>query len=124
MYIAFKHLHVLFVLISVILFITRFVWKQLESGMLHKKWVKIVPHVNDTLLLLSAIAMLVISQRAPIADPWVTEKVIGVIGYIIFGMIALKGSTRAVSWFGFVIACAWLVALFHVAFGKVPLVLG
>lgn len=125
MYVAFKHLHVLFVVISVIFFITRFVWKQLESGMLQKKWVKIVPHINDTLLLLSAIAMLVISQRAPFAnDPFVTEKVLGVIGYIVFGLVALKGSSRAVSWFGFVVACVWLAALFHVAFGKMPLVLG
>lgn len=124
MYVAFKHLHVLFVLISVVFFITRFVWKQLDSGMLQKKWVKIVPHINDTFLLLSAIAMLVISQRAPITDPWVTEKVLGVIGYIIFAMMALKGSTRTVSWLGFVIACAWLLFLFHIAFGKLPLIFG
>ena len=124
MYAAFKHLHVLFVVISVVLFVVRFIWKQRDSGMLQKKWAKIVPHINDTLLLLSAIAMLVISQRAPIADPWVTEKVIGVIGYILFALIAMKGSTKAVSWFGFVIACGWLAALFHVAFSKMPLILG
>ncbi|MGM0482124.1 MAG: SirB2 family protein [Pseudomonadota bacterium] len=124
MYIAFKHLHVLFVVISVVLFITRFVWKQGNSQLLYKRWVKIVPHVNDTLLLLSAIAMLIISQRAPISDPWVTEKVIGVIGYILFGLLALKSSTTAKSWTGFVIACAWLLALVHVAYSKQPLFFG
>jgi len=123
-YAAFKHLHVLFVVISVSLFILRFIWKQLDSGLLHKRWVKIVPHVNDTLLLASAIAMLVMTQRAPISDPWVTEKVLGVIGYIFFAMFAIKGKTKLISWGGFVIACLWLAALFHVAFGKQPLLFG
>ena len=51
MYAAFKHLHVLFVLISISLFLFRFVLLLLDSPLLKKKWLKIVPHVNDTLLL-------------------------------------------------------------------------
>ncbi|WP_404402392.1 SirB2 family protein [Idiomarina seosinensis] len=124
MYTGFKHLHVLFVVISVVFFITRFVWKRRDSQLLQQRWVKIVPHVNDTLLLLSAIAMLIISQRMPVSDPWVTEKVIGVIGYILFGLVALKSATPAKSWAGFIIACFWLLALFHVAYGKQPLIFG
>mgnify|MGYP000117919279 FL=1 len=123
MYVAFKHMHVLFVVISVTLFLLRFIWKQLDSDLLQKRWVKIVPHINDTLLLASAIVMLVLTHRAPFADPWVTEKVLGVIGYILFGLLALKGSSKAVSWIGLIGACAWLAALFHVAVSKMPLLL-
>lgn len=124
MYTAFKHLHVLFVVISVALFLLRFIWRQMESQQLHKRWVKIVPHINDTLLLVAAIVMLVMTQRAPISDPWVTEKVMGVIGYIVFGIFALKGSSKLKSWVGFVVASAFLLALFHVAVSKTPLLLG
>ena len=78
------------------------------------KRVKIVPHINDTLLM-----MLVLTQRAPFADPWVTEKA-GVIGHILFGPLALGLSKAGI---GFIGACAWLAALFHVAVSKMPLLL-
>lgn len=124
MYIALKHSHVLFVAISVLLFLLRFFLVQRQSAVMTKRWVKIVPHINDTLLLATAIAMLIISQRAPISDPWVTEKVIGVIGYIAFGFMALKGATSSKRWLGFVIALGWLLALFHVAVSKHTIIFG
>ncbi|WP_342807460.1 SirB2 family protein [Alteromonas sp. M12] len=52
-----KHLHLTAVALSIILFILRFVWLQRNSTLLHKKWVKIVPHVIDTLLLVTAITL-------------------------------------------------------------------
>lgn len=124
MYEAFKHSHVLFVAISVALFLLRFIWKQMGAGILQQRWVKIVPHVNDTLLLASAIAMLIMTHRAPISDPWVTEKVLGVIGYIAFGVVAFKSTSKAKSWLGFIVAVGFLAALLHVAVSKQTLLLG
>ena len=120
MYIAFKHLHVLFVVISVALFMLRFFWVLKSPQQLQKKWVKIVPHVNDTFLLLSAIAMIIIVGGAPIGAAWLSNKIIGLVGYIIFGLIAFKASSAAWRWVGFLGAVAWLLFLFHVAYSKMP----
>ncbi len=124
MYVVFKHLHVLFVFISIILFLFRFVLRLLDSPALQKKWLKIVPHVNDTLLLASAIGIMVTLGMYPIEVPWLTDKVIGVIGYIIFGIFAMKGQSAVTRWVGFVGACGWIAFLLHVAMSKTPLIAG
>ena len=53
--------HRLTVAISLALFVLRGVWRMLDSPMNDRAWVKIVPHVNDTLLLLAAIGMLIVA---------------------------------------------------------------
>ncbi|OIM99851.1 invasion protein [Idiomarina sp. MD25a] len=121
MYIAFKHLHVLFVVISVALFMLRFFWVLKSPQQLQKKWVKIVPHINDTFLLLSAIAMIIIVGGAPISGEWLSNKVIGLVGYIVFGLIAFKSANAGMRWVGFLGAVAWLLFLFHVAYSKMPI---
>ena len=55
-----------------------------------KKWVKIVPHVNDTILLITAIILAVNLQQYPFTHDWLTAKFIALLLYIIFGMFALK----------------------------------
>lgn len=68
-----------------------------NSGMLQKKWVKILPHVNDTLLLLCAIVLCVMSQQYPIQQDWLTVKVVALIAYIVLGVVALKrGKTKTI----------------------------
>lgn len=124
MYVVFKHLHVLFVLISVTLFLFRFVLRLLDSPALQKKWLKVIPHINDTLLLASAIGIMLTLGMYPIQVPWLTDKVIGVIAYIGFGVLALKGKSAGVRWLGFVGACGWIAFLLHVALSKTPLITG
>ena len=55
MYMMAKHLHLTAVGLSILLFVIRFLYGQMNPGFLQKKWVKIVPHIIDTVLLLSAI---------------------------------------------------------------------
>lgn len=124
MYSAFKHLHVLFVLISISLFLFRFILRLLDSPMLQKKWLKIVPHVNDTLLLLSAVGIMVTLSMYPIQVPWLTDKVIGVVAYIAFGVLAMKGKTSGMRWIGFIGACGWIAFLLHAAITKQALIAG
>lgn len=124
MYAAFKHLHVLFVLISISLFLFRFILRLLDSPMLQKKWLKIVPHVNDTLLLLSAVGIMVTLSMYPIQVPWLTDKVIGVVAYIAFGVLAMKGKTSGMRWIGFIGACGWIAFLLHAAITKQALIAG
>jgi hypothetical protein len=52
--------------------------------------VRVLPHIVDTVLLGSAIAMAVISAQYPFAADWLTAKLIGLLIYIGCGTMALK----------------------------------
>jgi uncharacterized membrane protein SirB2 len=104
-YIAIKLVHVGCVAMSYALFVLRGVWMMGESGSLQQRWVKIVPHVVDTLLLASAVVLAIMSRQYPLAHGWLTAKVIGLLIYIGLGTIALKrGKTRRTR------VAAWLAA--------------
>ncbi len=96
-FIALKHLHLTCVALSGCGFALRGFWMLSDSPMLSRRWVRIVPHIVDTVLLGSAIAMAVISAQYPFAQNWLTAKLIGLLAYILFGMVALKrGKTKAI----------------------------
>lgn len=89
-YIALKHLHITCVILSISLFVVRFYWRTHNSVQLQKKWVRITPHIVDTVLLLSAIALAWISHQVPFVQGWLGAKIIALIVYIYLGSIALK----------------------------------
>lgn len=119
MYMMAKHLHMTAVGLSILLFVIRFLYGQMNPAFLQKKWVKIVPHVIDTILLLSAIWLCVLISQYPLVDGWVTFKVIGVILYIFAGMLALKwAKTPPLKWAGFFAALIVLALTAKVAVTK------
>ncbi|MFT4994389.1 MAG: putative membrane protein SirB2 [Paraglaciecola sp.] len=119
MYTAIKHIHLSIIVISVLLFILRFIWTVSQSQMIQKKWVKVVPHVVDTVLLLSALILCVLIGQYPIVDAWLTEKVLGLVMYILMGTIALKiGQTGFMRAVGFVGALSWLAFIAVIAVTK------
>lgn len=67
-YLALKHLHVTCVLASGVGFLLRGMW-MLAGRPLSKRWVRILPHVVDTALVASAIALAVISHQYPFVQP-------------------------------------------------------
>ena len=73
-YLVLRHLHVTCVTLSGLGFLLRGVWMLIESPRLNQRWVRIVPHVLDTALLGSAIAMAVISSQYPLAQNWLTAQ--------------------------------------------------
>jgi uncharacterized membrane protein SirB2 len=90
LYLALKNLHVLCVIVSGSGFFMRGLWMLSDSPRLNLRWVRIVPHVVDTQLLGSAIAMAVISAQYPLVQDWLTAKLIGLLVYILCGMMALR----------------------------------
>ena len=95
-YLALKHLHVACVLVSGAGFFLRGLCLLAKRPLGHRRWVRIVAHVVDTVLLASAMAMAVISSQYPFAQTWLTAKVIALLAYILCGTMALKGGkTRA-----------------------------
>ncbi|WP_088330818.1 SirB2 family protein [Lacimicrobium sp. SS2-24] len=125
MYAMVKHLHLTVISISLALFILRFFWTLRGSAMLQKKWVKVLPHAVDTLLLITAAWLCVLISQYPFVDGWVTEKLLAVLLYVLMGLVALKlGRTLFIRWVGFVGALAWLVFAAKVAIMKQPLLFG
>lgn len=112
-YLPIKLLHVTCVALSISLFLLRGFWMMRGSPLLHSRFARIVPHVVDTLLLASAIALTVIIRQYPFVHAWLTAKVLGLVLYIALGMVALKyGRTRGVRFAAFVAAVlvfVWIV---------------
>jgi len=83
-------IHLVAVGISLALFVLRGAWRMMDSPLNNRKWVKIVPHVNDSILLAAAIGMLVAAGLNPLEHDWLMAKIIALIAYITLGTIALK----------------------------------
>lgn len=96
-YAVLRGLHIGTVHATLILFLLRGFWMVTDSPRLHARWARVVPHVNDSLLLFAAIAMLVVGGLNPLEQPWLLAKIAGLLSYIGLGTIALKrGRTKAV----------------------------
>ena len=100
-----KMIHVGSVVLSYLLFTLRGFWVISQSPSLQKRWVKILPHVIDTALLVSAITLAIYIQQSPLQDSWLTAKVTGLLVYIGLGMVAMRfGKTRQIR------IAAWVAA--------------
>lgn len=113
-YPAIKAIHVGAVALSIGLFALRGLWMALDSPRLQARYSRILPHVIDTVLLLSAGALCVLTRQYPFVDNWLTAKVVGLLVYIGLGTVALKrGATKSIRLLAFVAAVltvAWIVA--------------
>ena len=117
-----KYVHVSCVILSGCGFVLRGVWMLADSPLLRQRWVRVFPHVVDTALLASAIALAIISSQHPLAQSWLTAKVIGLIAYILCGAIALKrGKTKTVRAVFFVVALLIFAYIVLVALNRSPL---
>lgn len=106
----------LFAVISGLFFLVRGSWMLMDSAMLQKKWIKTLPHINDSLLLLCAIGLSVMSQQYPFQQDWLTVKVVALVVYIVLGVIALKkGKTKLIRSIALVAALFAFVFTFSVA---------
>lgn len=110
-----KQLHLATLAITLALFVLRGVWMMTHSPMLQARWVRIVPHVNDTLLLASGIGLAVLIQQYPLLHGWLTAKFFALILYIVLGTFALKrGKTqgqRIAAWIAALLVFGYMVAV-------------
>lgn len=117
-----KNVHMTCAAVTLALFLLRGAWMMQGSPLLAARWVRVVPHVVDTLLLASAITLAVIIGNAPLTHGWLTAKVIGLVLYIVLGTVALKrGRTRGVRIGAFIAALVVFGYIVSVAITKSPL---
>jgi len=122
-YLTLKALHAGSALASFGLFLTRGVWMLWAPERLQQLWVRVAPHVVDTLLLGSAIAL--VWQLGGFetfrSQTWLIAKIVALIAYIALGTIALKRgrtrSTRIAAFFTAIVVFSYIVS---VAIAKSP----
>ncbi|MDY0748337.1 SirB2 family protein [Paucibacter sp. R3-3] len=83
---------------------------------------KTLPHVVDSVLLLSALTLLWMLRLTPDRAPWLIAKLIGLVLYIGLGVVALRPgrppALRAAAWLAALVVAGWIVS---VAVTKSPL---
>ena len=121
-YVLLKYVHAFAAIATISGFMLRGWWMLTESNLLQHRATKIVPHVNDAILLLAGIGMLWVLQLNPFTQTWLLAKFAGLFAYILLGTIALKrGQTKQIRSFALVTAIAVFAWVAGVALAKSPL---
>lgn len=119
---AIKHLHMTFAVISFIGFFIRGILVLSSSPIMKKKWIRIVPHINDTLLLVSAFTLAGMMGVYPFQSDWLTAKVVGLLVYIGLGFVAMRfGKTKLMQGTAWVLALITFAYIVDVAITKNPM---
>lgn len=122
MYLFLKSIHGLCALLSISGFLLRCFWMRQQSPNLQRKWVKILPHIIDTVFLFSGVALvfslgLGIGQQA-----WLLTKIGLLVLYIALGLVALKfGKGAGQRYVAAILAVLVFLYIIGVAIGKSPL---
>ncbi len=117
-YMALKHTHLMFVVLSIGLFFLRFGCREAGAAFIRAKFFKIAPHIIDTCLLASGIGLIIVVGYPLWPINWLTVKLILVVAYIICGTIAIKASSKATRWIGAALALVWILGILHLAMSK------
>lgn len=120
-YLLVKNLHTLAALLTITGFIVRGYWMMTSSEVLQHRVTRTVPHIVDTVFLLSGIAMLVMLSLNPLTQRWLLAKFAGLIAYVLLGTVAIRrGSTLRIRKTAFVAALAMFAYIVGVALSKSP----
>ncbi len=86
-YVVIKHIHMTAALASGAFFLLRGLWMMQESSLFNAKLVRVLPHVIDTVLLISALTLVGFMGSLP---TFVLVKVAALFVYIALGMMAFR----------------------------------
>jgi uncharacterized membrane protein SirB2 len=114
-----KLIHVTLAVISISGFTLRGVWRFTDNPKLKQRWVKIVPHINDTALLISAIILMIKTHQYPISQDWLSAKLIALVLYIFLGFMTLRlAKTKIQSFISFIFAILCFSYIIMVAINR------
>lgn len=114
-----KTTHIVCAVLSFTGFFMRGIWMAVDSPRLQHRWVKIAPHIIDTLLLASAVALALLWHLSPLAHHWLMAKIIALLVYIAAGMVALRlGSTKTIRISAWLFGLLVFLYIVSVAFSK------
>jgi uncharacterized membrane protein SirB2 len=114
-----KALHIALAYLTVAGFVIRGFWTLADSPLREERWVRIAPHVVDTLLLSLGVVLAIRLQVSPFSG-WLAAKLLGLLAYVGFGTVTMRARSRTVKVAGFVGALASVVYIFAVAVSRSP----
>jgi hypothetical protein len=117
MYLIVKHSHLVFVVITVVLFNLRFWMRTILPSRPVPKVLRFVPHINDTLLLFTGMMLMTITRYVPFGNAnWLGVKLILVVLYVLVGMFCLKSPPRSAKWWiGYALSISCLCTIYWLA---------
>jgi uncharacterized membrane protein SirB2 len=119
MYTILKLIHLSAAILSFAVFLLRSYWMMSESEMLQRSWVRILPHIIDTVFLLAGIGLIVILHLQLMANYWLLIKFAALLVYIVLGAIALRrGRSRRTRISAFILAVLAYTYIVGVALSK------
>lgn len=108
--------------ISICGFIIRGTLKLQGSAYLSHRWIKTLPHINDTILLGCAVYLTVRIQQFPFGSGWLTAKLLALFFYIAMGMVVMRfAKTQQQRLLAFALALVSFAYIVLVALYKTPL---
>ncbi|EGD4401992.1 transcriptional regulator [Escherichia marmotae] len=118
--------HLISIVLSVGFLTLRFWLRYQEHSLAFARWTRVLPPVIDTVLLFSGVALMAKAHILPFSGQaqWLTEKLFGVIIYIVLGFIALdyrRVHSQQVRIITFPLALVVLYIIIKLATTKVPL---
>ncbi|SCC64095.1 invasion regulator SirB2 [Kosakonia oryziphila] len=119
-------LHLTCVALTISLFVLRYWWRWTNNPHARAGWVRVVPHVVDSVLLLSGGGLMWVTGYLPftVKGAWLTEKLFGVIIYIVLGFIALgrhRPRSQQTGFIAFMLGLVVLYIIIKLAATKVPI---
>ncbi|OSI13316.1 SirB2 family protein [Neisseria canis] len=119
-FLAIKHAHLTFVVITVVLFNLRYFLRVAKPERPLPAVLKIVPHINDTLLLITGLWAMGAAKWVPFGNAdWLGVKLVLVVAYIMAGSIAMRAAPRTLkSSAGYLAGLACMAAVVYLAYYK------
>jgi uncharacterized membrane protein SirB2 len=113
-------LHMTLAVLSPVLFSVR-AWRSLRGLDPGAGWLRVTPHLVDTLLLAAGVALALIIRQYPFVNGWLTAKLLALIAYIAVGHVAVRRARTRSGRLGAWLAGIALVAyIFAVALSRDP----
>lgn len=92
-----------------------------NSRYLQRRWLRIAPHMVDTLLLASAVYLVIASGLYPLQNSWLAAKILALLVYIIAGMWVMRfARTQAQRAIAYALAIASFSYIIAVALTRNP----
>lgn len=121
-YIVAKSIHIILVAATFTSFTARGIWMLCDSPLLGRRWVRVLPHTIDAVLLASGLYLAVTFYDFPMVyNPWIVAKLVGLFAYVIVGAIALRrGRTKQIRVTAFISSLLLFGYIVFVAVTKAP----
>lgn len=114
-YAVLKLVHQAAVLLSVTGFVVRGAASLAGAAWVTRRVARTLPHIVDTVLLLSALTLAWMLRLTLGNAPWLLAKVVGLVVYVGLGVVALRPGRslelRATAWVAALVTVGWIVSV-------------